>query len=213
MWFLPTKQQWNSWSLPSKLTAIGAYVGVFALLVTLLTLLPTKSRSSKTSVPPTPHLEAQLQLRISGFQIHVTNLGSVPANQVTVSLHTWQIGAPGPDIMTEYPVRDLAPNDDFTVGIRIYDEEIYGRDSMYDRSNQTTCGYFVVRSVNSSRPRAWAFYIPGWKDPRHRKFANQHPWPAVEFEYPQRTPGESVCIDYPPGACADKIDKNSIWRP
>jgi hypothetical protein len=31
-WLLPTKQQWRRWSLPSKLTLIGACVGVIALL-------------------------------------------------------------------------------------------------------------------------------------------------------------------------------------
>ena len=31
----PTKKQWKSWKLPSRLTAISAYIGVFSLLITI----------------------------------------------------------------------------------------------------------------------------------------------------------------------------------
>lgn len=34
--FLPTREQWDGWALPSKLTAIGAYVGVAALALALI---------------------------------------------------------------------------------------------------------------------------------------------------------------------------------
>jgi hypothetical protein len=33
---LPTKKQWQTWSLPSKLTAIGTYAGLLALLLTVM---------------------------------------------------------------------------------------------------------------------------------------------------------------------------------
>ena len=33
---LPSKQQWKRWSLPSKLTAVGAYVGILALALSVL---------------------------------------------------------------------------------------------------------------------------------------------------------------------------------
>ena len=32
LWFVPKKEQWRNWSLPSKLTLVGAYVGVIALV-------------------------------------------------------------------------------------------------------------------------------------------------------------------------------------
>lgn len=32
----PTKKQWKRWSLPSKLTAIGTYVGILGIAITLL---------------------------------------------------------------------------------------------------------------------------------------------------------------------------------
>ncbi|MEX3813755.1 hypothetical protein AB3X96_26420 [Paraburkholderia sp. BR13439] len=36
-WLLiPTKEQWNKWSLPSKLTFAGTFVGVLSLLLTVL---------------------------------------------------------------------------------------------------------------------------------------------------------------------------------
>lgn len=31
MWFLPSHDQWRKWSLPSKLTAIGAYAGIIGI--------------------------------------------------------------------------------------------------------------------------------------------------------------------------------------
>jgi hypothetical protein len=33
---IPTRSQWRKWTLPSKLTAIGAHVGIFALLLYIL---------------------------------------------------------------------------------------------------------------------------------------------------------------------------------
>ncbi len=33
MRLIPTRKQWNEWSLPSKLTAIGAYVGIIGLVL------------------------------------------------------------------------------------------------------------------------------------------------------------------------------------
>lgn len=41
---IPTKKQWSKWSLPSKLTAIGAYVGVLGLILAALTFLPRKNQ-------------------------------------------------------------------------------------------------------------------------------------------------------------------------
>jgi hypothetical protein len=32
-YLLPTRKQWSRWSLPSKLTAIGAYVGIAGLII------------------------------------------------------------------------------------------------------------------------------------------------------------------------------------
>src|SRR5689334_5918956 len=32
----PSRKQWKKWSLPSKLTAIGAYVGIFALVLSVI---------------------------------------------------------------------------------------------------------------------------------------------------------------------------------
>lgn len=36
MLFFPTKKQWKNWSLASKLTAIGAYVGIIALILSIV---------------------------------------------------------------------------------------------------------------------------------------------------------------------------------
>ncbi|OOE39225.1 hypothetical protein BZG06_15825 [Salinivibrio kushneri] len=33
---IPTRNQWEKWSLPSKLTAVGAYVGLISLIISLI---------------------------------------------------------------------------------------------------------------------------------------------------------------------------------
>ena len=55
MWFLPSRDQWRRWSLPSKLTAIGAYVGIISipLAVGLFALsLYLQERSASVSFAP-----------------------------------------------------------------------------------------------------------------------------------------------------------------
>jgi len=152
--------------------------------------------------------------RIDGFQIQVMNEGSIPARQITVTLKTWQIGAPGPDVSREFEVRDLAPSDDFTFHIEPFylsGEEKYDQ----ERVTKPTCGYIVVRSINSSQPRAWAFFIPGQAgigQPWDQRFFAQHYWPAIEFEYPKNVPEVAQCIDYPTGIC-DEVGAHEPWKP
>jgi|SRR5580658_4610238 hypothetical protein len=53
MWpkgFIPTRAQWNGWTLPSKLTAISAYVGVLGFALFLIDFLPT--HLGKRESPP-----------------------------------------------------------------------------------------------------------------------------------------------------------------
>ena len=40
---LPSKMQWKRWSLPSRLTAIGTYVGIAGFLITFISLMMPKS--------------------------------------------------------------------------------------------------------------------------------------------------------------------------
>ena len=210
MLFLPGKKQWASWSLPSKLTAIGTYVGVAGLLLSLFAFAllwrPTPTVTS-------PDLEVKLLQRIDGFHIRVINLSSVPAKEITVSLHTWQIGAPGPDVMTEFPIRDLAPFDDFTFRVslnRPTDDPEYNR----SRATHPTCGSVVVRSVNGLRPKGWAFFIPGPDQDfeLRRTFQGKDPWPMIEFEYPQKAPRGFECIDYPLGVCSAVGEVSWMWK-
>lgn len=40
---LPSREQWRCWSLPSKLSAIGAYVGILSIVITAGTLLAERA--------------------------------------------------------------------------------------------------------------------------------------------------------------------------
>jgi hypothetical protein len=140
------------------------------------------------------------------------NEGAVPAKQVTLSLKTWQISAPGPDVMREFDIRDLAPDDDVVVHI---EPEHRTGNVTYDAERETrpTCGYIVVRSINSRKPRAWAFFIPGQGQNMAEIFYNQELWPMAEFEYPRQAPQGTQCIDYPEGVCKIIGVKQWIWKP
>lgn len=210
MWLIPSKRRWRSWSLPSKLTAIGTYIGAIALVLTL----PTIPFSSFMKPSMHAHLRARLFDRYSGFQVQVINEDSSPAKQITVTLKTWQIHAPGFDVEREFNMRDLAPNDDFSFHIEPFD--LTG-DAKYDqdRAARPTCGYIVVRSIDSNQPRAWAFFIPGTPgvgqalDPL---FSVQD-WPIVEFDYPKKVPKGTQCIDYPTGVCKAAGFHDGLWKP
>ncbi len=51
----PNKKQWNGWSLPSKLTAIGSYVGVAGFLMTII--LAIFNDSGNKVIESRPELE------------------------------------------------------------------------------------------------------------------------------------------------------------
>jgi hypothetical protein len=54
----PTKQQWKRWSLPAKLTAVGAYVGIVGLILTIASFFVADSAQ------PTDDLESARVLQI-----------------------------------------------------------------------------------------------------------------------------------------------------
>jgi hypothetical protein len=214
MWLVPTKKKWRSWSLPSKLTAIGTYIGAGGVFLSLFMFMIS---SWVKPAPALTHLEAKLMLRYEGFQVQVLNQDAAPAKQVTLSLKTWQINAPGPDIAREFEIRDLAPEDDTTFHI---EPQYLTGESGYDeeRVARPTCGYIVVRSVNGRKPRAWAFFMPGQGQKFDQKieslFYEHHGiWPLVEFEYPRRVPQVGECIDYPEGVCEAVGHGRSPWKP
>lgn len=215
MKLFPDRRQWKSWSLTGKLTAIGAYAGVASLVVGALALpfSGARERPSVSSVDQTAsaRLHLELMLRIGGFQVRVANLGPGPAKQVTVTLKTWQVGAPGPDVMREFPIRDLPPNDDYTLDVEL----VYsGTDAEYrtSRRKSPTCGYVVVRSIDTARPRAWAFFVPPAEALWDVAFQGSL-WPMLEFEYPTNKPESSPCVDYPAGVCRRYGRDDYVWAP
>ncbi len=59
MSLLPSKQQWKSWTLPSKLTAIGVYVGIpLAILLFILNCFFQPSVATKQSITGDDNIQA-----------------------------------------------------------------------------------------------------------------------------------------------------------
>lgn len=50
--FLPSRDQWNKWSLPSKLTAIGAYVGIISIPLAIMLFALSIYMQGKPTVSP-----------------------------------------------------------------------------------------------------------------------------------------------------------------
>lgn len=77
----PTKKQWKDWSLPSKLTAIGAYVGIVALPLAWLsavTIFVPRVNISPTQTfdPPTP-FSVRFEVQNDGFfDVYDVNLSA-----------------------------------------------------------------------------------------------------------------------------------------
>lgn len=61
MKLIPSKQQWNSWSLPSKLTTISAYLGLLSIILTIfIWLLSIMDSSVKTIYDSSKGYEIQV---------------------------------------------------------------------------------------------------------------------------------------------------------
>lgn len=54
MWLLPSRSQWAKWSLPSKLTAIGAYVGIAGAILSVVLFAASVYMQNAGAVPPLP---------------------------------------------------------------------------------------------------------------------------------------------------------------
>ncbi len=99
MWFLPSPDQWKRWSLPSKLTAIGAYVGIISipLAVGLFGLsIYLQGRPSSSPVTQQPSTSSQTSSRPSSEGNTSAPPASQPQKPATVAS-----AAPSTDLLKE----------------------------------------------------------------------------------------------------------------
>lgn len=71
---LPTKKQWAKWSLPSKLTAIGAYVGVLGVLLSIFFFFITDTKQQIVSTviaPLTPSKLDELNQKLKNNEVGI----------------------------------------------------------------------------------------------------------------------------------------------
>lgn len=65
--------------------------------------------------PQDPALRLQLRLLIGGFELGVANESGALAQGINVDVMAWQIGAPGAELIKNYPVHDLGSLADTTI--------------------------------------------------------------------------------------------------
>ena len=69
---IPTKVQWRMWSLPSKLTCIGAYLGVLAIILTVIFYVwPMSSEPPKTTMTQSVSKVARDAYNFQGSQVTI----------------------------------------------------------------------------------------------------------------------------------------------
>jgi hypothetical protein len=190
MWLIPSRQQWNRWSLPSKLTAVGAYLGIAGILLAIGTLL-----TPFFFVPRRASLAAELHLMIGGYRIRIANIGGVLAKRINVNIVSWANGAPDATIWIDKGVKDLMPNGDY-----FFDADLlhYGGttgDPPGER-RASSSGYILVTCNNCDKPRGWAFYIPDENSMTVIKPVGTS-WPIVEFDYSNNKPHIGQVVNYP----------------
>ena len=105
MRLLPTRRQWRNWTLPSKLTAISAYVSILALvLVIAFRILPLATRRSAV---PARRVGAESSGPFSPA-IVVTGLGSEVS--VSYSFRSENAGKDAPDYELYYQSMKSPPD-------------------------------------------------------------------------------------------------------
>ncbi|GEM_PF-6213551 len=80
---IPTKEQWQKWSLPSKLTAIGAYVGILGLFLTVIFFfVPYVSHTDSSKIEEDLTV-AELESRIDSI---LTRLKSTEQSDLLIAI-------------------------------------------------------------------------------------------------------------------------------
>ena len=89
---IPSLKQWKQWSLPSKLTAVGAYVGVLSIIITgaLYLLAPSKDKAAKnlriTYGDQSPIIEASGDVNVTyGVPQQLVNRWAATLGQLQLS--------------------------------------------------------------------------------------------------------------------------------
>jgi hypothetical protein len=191
-----------------SLTGIAASAGILLSLVSVLGGLAVLYDRSKRA-----DLDAELRLRISGFQIRLINRGNTTATKVNIDVVSWGVGAPGPMVTETYEIRDIPPRSDLVSHVELEhwpppDDDL-GRKTMNEHPKS---GYFTVNCSNCSRAKTWAFHIPGWETDVFRAvFAYADLWPTAEVRDFNSKPEISQCVDVPAGVCPAEKD-GGRWR-
>jgi hypothetical protein len=79
MRLIPTAEQWAKWSLPSKLTAIGAYTGGIALVAAVFFyIFPREAQYSGRDEPELQPADFRLRITVASYSMTEQNLAKAP---------------------------------------------------------------------------------------------------------------------------------------
>ena len=203
---LPSRRQWERWSLPSKLTAIGAFVGVTGLLFSIVAyVFPWPYRPKDGPMQPAT-LDAELVLRYEGFKVRVSNIGQVTATGVNVAVISWRVGAPAADVWKDFPIRNLPPGDSTEFRVQITP----ARFSDKPDTRSLYSGFYSISSHETAEPRMWAFSIP--VETLGVATSPEGHWPAAQFGA-RHTKPYLMCVDVPRGVCVANGIRSWHWTP
>ncbi len=180
---------------------LKASIGFIAVLVGLAaTTLGLSDRFIR------PEMAATLTLRYEGFKLELRNIGRSIGEDTSVDIVGWRQGAPASEVSERHSVKNLISNEDFTVWPVLKVSEY--------ASGHDLSGYIVVSCRRCVKPKAWAFFIPGYIDQPelYSHLSVQPEWPLAEFEYPDQRPKFGYCVDYPVGACKNGAWHDMLWR-
>ena len=148
MSLIPTKRQWRRWSLPSKLTAVSAYVGILGVLLAVIVLLSTGSFQSTTPSAEQLDCSSPTVKTIVNEKIAIPRPGcyAVDTPNGIPSADLTAIDCKPGDVFIL-----LAAHDDRTVIIRAWTSGEFSLDCQYDRAElECLQGNIVVERDRSS---------------------------------------------------------------
>jgi hypothetical protein len=157
----------------------------------------------------TAGVELELHRTYSGFEVRAINRGGATATAVDLTLATWPHGAPARWVQSD-SLANIPPRSERALLVDMVPASLpaESRDQMHEQMERLlTSAYIEVSCGSCSRPRIYAFSIPGWHTAAYEQlFRNRRTtdWPMIEVRDIDRKPPTGECVDFPHGVRGDE---------